>query len=153
MILSHKYGLVSSVDFTDHISCSCTVQALFISLLTICGLVIRNSGYRSRGPGFDSRSYQVFWEVGAQERDALSLVRTIEELIEWKSSGSYLGNRINGRGNALRWPRNTLYPQKLALTSPTNGGRSVGIVCLRTTATQFGFQFCLRMILSSKIRR
>jgi hypothetical protein len=27
----------------------------------------------------------------------------------------------------------TLYPQKLALTSPTSGGRSVGIVRFRTT--------------------
>ena len=30
-----------------------------------------------------------------------------------------------------------LYPQKLALTSPTGGGRSVGIVRLRTKATEF----------------
>jgi hypothetical protein len=33
---------------------------------------------------------------------------------------------INGRGNSFRWPRNTLYPQRLALTSPTSGGCSVG---------------------------
>jgi hypothetical protein len=38
----------------------------------------------------------------------------------------------NDRGDPLRWPRDTLYPQKLALTSPTSGGHSVGIVCLRT---------------------
>ena len=31
----------------------------------------------------------------------------------------------------------TLYPQKLALTSPTGGGRSVGIVRSRTKATEF----------------
>jgi hypothetical protein len=37
----------------------------------------------------------------------------------------------------MRWPRNTLYPQKLVLTSPTSGGRSVGIIRLRTTATEF----------------
>jgi hypothetical protein len=30
-----------------------------------------------------------------------------------------------------------LYPQKLALTSPTGGGRSVGIVRVRTEATEF----------------
>ena len=30
-----------------------------------------------------------------------------------------------------------LYPQKLALTSPTGGGRSVGVVRLRTKATEF----------------
>jgi len=29
-----------------------------------------------------------------------------------------------------------LYPQKLALTSPTGGGRSVGIVRSRTKATE-----------------
>jgi hypothetical protein len=44
---------------------------------------------------------------------------------------------INGRGNPLRWPRDTLYPQKLALTSPTCGGRSVSVVRLRTKATEF----------------
>jgi len=32
-----------------------------------------------------------------------------------------------------------LYPQKLALTSPTGGGRSVGIVRMRTEATEFSF--------------
>jgi hypothetical protein len=26
----------------------------------LCGLVVRVSGYRSKGPGFDSRAYQVF---------------------------------------------------------------------------------------------
>ena len=31
----------------------------------------------------------------------------------------------------------TLYPQKLALTSPTGGGRSVGIVRSRTKAMEF----------------
>jgi len=30
-----------------------------------------------------------------------------------------------------------LYPQKLALPSPTGGGRSVGIVRWRTKATEF----------------
>ena len=35
-----------------------------------------------------------------------------------------------------------LYPQKLALTSPTDGGRSVGIVRSRTKATEFFF-ICL----------
>ena len=32
-----------------------------------------------------------------------------------------------------------LYPQKFALTSPTGGGRSVGLVRSRTKATEFSF--------------
>jgi hypothetical protein len=36
--------------------------------------------------------------------------------------------------------RNTLYPLNLALTSPTNSGRSVGIVRWRTKATEFSFR-------------
>jgi hypothetical protein len=43
---------------------------------------------------------------------------------------------VNGRGDPSRSPHDTLYPQKLALTSPTRGGRSVGIVRLRTKATK-----------------
>jgi hypothetical protein len=34
-----------------------------------------------------------------------------------------------------------LYPQKLAVTSPTGGGRSVGVVLSRTKATEFIFIF------------
>jgi hypothetical protein len=34
-----------------------------------------------------------------------------------------------------------LYPQKLALTSSTSGGRSVGIVRSQTQATEFSFSF------------
>jgi hypothetical protein len=48
----------------------------------------------------------------------------------------------------LRWPGDTLYPQKLALTSPTSGGHSVGIVRLRTKATEF-LQFIILWVLQS----
>jgi hypothetical protein len=71
------------------------------------------------------------------ERGPLSLVRKIEELLEWKSSGSGQENRINGNGDPLHWPRDTLYPQKLTLTSPTSGDRSVGIFRLRTKGHGF----------------
>jgi hypothetical protein len=59
----------------------------------LCGLVVRVPGYRSRGPWFDSRRYQIFWEVVGLERGPLSHVRIIEELLEWKSSGFGLENR------------------------------------------------------------
>jgi hypothetical protein len=45
-----------------------------------------------------------------------------------KVAAPVLKTEINGRGDPLRWPRDTLYPQKLALVSLTSGGRSVGIV-------------------------
>jgi hypothetical protein len=40
-------------------------------------------------------------------------------------------------------PRGTLYPQTLALTSLTSGGRSVDIACSRTQATEFSFSLVL----------
>jgi hypothetical protein len=71
------------------------------------------------------------------ERGALSLVSTIKELLGRNSSGSSLEIREYDRGDPLRWPRDTLYKQKLALTSPTSGGRSVGIVLSWTKAMEF----------------
>jgi hypothetical protein len=41
------------------------------------------------------------------------------------------------RPSPLCWPRDIPYPQKLALTSPTCGGRSVGIIRLRTKTKEF----------------
>jgi len=40
-----------------------------------------------------------------------------------------------------------LYPQKLALTSPTGGARSVGIVRSRTKATEFSLVYYIITIL------
>jgi hypothetical protein len=68
---------------------------------------------------------------------------TIEELLGRKSSGSGLEIREYGCKDLPRWPRDTLYPQKLALTSPTSGGRLVGIVRSWTQATEFSFRFFL----------
>jgi hypothetical protein len=47
----------------------------------LCGLVVRVSGCRFRGPGFDSQHYQIFLEVVGLELGLLSLVSTIEELL------------------------------------------------------------------------
>jgi hypothetical protein len=113
----------------------CLQYSNFVFLL--CGIVVRVPGYRSRGPGIDSRRCQIFWEVMGLERGSLSLVSTTEELLGRNSSGCGLENREYGRGDPVRWSRDTLYPQKLTLTSPTSGGRSVGVVRLRTKATEF----------------
>jgi hypothetical protein len=66
-------------------------------------------------------------------------VSTIEELLERNSSVFGLENREYGRRDLSCEPHGTVYPQKLALTLPTIGGRSVGIVRSRTQATEFDF--------------
>jgi hypothetical protein len=58
-------------------------------------------------------------------------IQSVEELLGRKSSGSGLESQEYGRRDLLRWPQDTLYPQKLALTLATSGGRSVGIVSPR----------------------
>jgi hypothetical protein len=87
----------------------------------LCSLVVRVPGYRTRGPRFESQCYQIFWEVLGLRWGPLSLVSTIEELLERKSNSSGLEIREYGRGDPSSWPRDTLYQQKLALTSPTSG--------------------------------
>jgi hypothetical protein len=59
--------------------------------------------------GFDSLRYQIFWEIVGLEKDPLSLVTTIEELLERKISDSGRENRKYGRRDPSRWPRGTLY--------------------------------------------
>jgi hypothetical protein len=71
------------------------------------------------------------------ERGPLSLMSTMEDLHGIESNGFGLESLEYGRGVPFRWPRDTLYPKKLALTSPTSGGRSVCIVRSRTQATEF----------------
>jgi hypothetical protein len=92
--------------------------------------VVRVPGYRSRCPGVDSRRYQIIWEVVGLERGSLSLVNTTEELFRTTSSSSGLEIRQYCRREPSHWP------QKLALTSPTSGGRSTGTVRSRTKATE-----------------
>jgi len=57
-----------------------------------------------------------------------------------KSSGSRSRKqRLTAVGTRCADHVTPLYPQKLAITSPTGGGRSVGIVRVRTKATEFSF--------------
>ena len=59
-----------------------------------------------------------------------------------KSSGSRSRKqRLTAVGTRCADHVTPLYPQMLALTSPTDGGRSVGIVRVRTKATEFSFEF------------
>jgi hypothetical protein len=67
------------------------------------------------------------------EPGPLRLVRIIEELFEGNSGSGLKENEINGRADPFRRPLGTLYPLKLALTSPTSDGRSVCIFRLQIT--------------------
>jgi hypothetical protein len=59
----------------------------------------------------------------------LSLVSTIEALLGRKKNRDFdLEIREYGRRDPSRRPRGTFDPQMLAVTLPTSGGRSVGIV-------------------------
>jgi hypothetical protein len=81
--------------------------------------------------GFDSRRYQISWEVVGLERGPLSLVSTTEELLgEKESSGSGLENLEYGRRNPSRWPRGTLYQQNFGINFADKR---------RTQATEFSF--------------
>jgi hypothetical protein len=77
----------------------------------LCGLVVRVPGYRFGGPEFDSQALQK--KVVGLERGPLSLVSTTEELLGKNSSGCGLEIREYGRKDSSRWPRGTLYPQKV----------------------------------------
>jgi hypothetical protein len=70
----------------------------------------------------------------------------IEELLQRKRSGFGLERREYGRRDPSRIPLGILYPQKLALTSPTSCCRSVGIVRLRTQATEFSLVIIIIII-------
>jgi hypothetical protein len=111
---SERYGKVKTLGTTAYI--------LSLSLTSlIIGPPLWSSGQsswlQSQRSGFDSRHYQIFWEVVGMERDPFSLVSTAKELLGRKSSGSSLENREYAHRDPSHWPRDTHYPRKLALTS------------------------------------
>ena len=85
--LLNTLSLCSSLNVSDQVSHpykpTGKIIVLYILIFDrLCSLVIRVSGYRYRGLGFDSRRYQIFWVVVGLERGPLSLVRSTEELLE-----------------------------------------------------------------------
>jgi hypothetical protein len=67
----------------------------------------QSSCLKTQRSGFDSRRYQICWEVVGLEWGPLSLVGTIEELRERKRCGSSLETRDYGSRDPPRWPRDT----------------------------------------------
>ena len=112
---------------------------LYYNLYRLCGLVVRVSGYRYRGPGFDPRRYQIFWvAVGVWNGVHSASWGQLRSYLNEKSSGSRSRKqRLTAVGTRCAYHVTPLCPLKLALTSPTGGGRSVRIVRVRTKATEF----------------
>jgi hypothetical protein len=77
----------------------------------------------------------------------LSLVSTTEELLGRKSSGYGLEIREYCRRDPPRWPRDTLYPQKLTLTSSISLCHSDGVVRSRNQATELLLLLLLLLLL------
>jgi hypothetical protein len=74
-----------------------------------------------------------------EERGPLSLVNTTEELLDRKVAA--LVYKIEYTAIGIRHADHVApsIRKKLAISSPTSGGRSVGIVCLRTQTMEFFF--------------
>jgi hypothetical protein len=72
-----------------------------------------------RGPGFDSRRFQVFREVAGLERDPLSLMRTTEGLLGRNRSGS--GQETNDWGGSFALTMQHPLSAKVGTTSPRSG--------------------------------
>jgi hypothetical protein len=111
---------------------------------SLCGIAV-SSWLQIQRSGFNSRHYQIFWEVVGLEWGPLSLVSTKEVLFERKSSGSSLESREHRDPSC--WPHGTLYSPKLTLTSLTSGGCSVSIVCSRTQTTEFSLEVLVFMVI------
>jgi hypothetical protein len=88
-----KYGFIQALPTASYF-----LWCLYGVRDHLCDLVVRVSGYRSRGPGFDTRRFQIFWEAVGLERCPLSLVRKTEELLGRNSSGSGQKSETNNRG-------------------------------------------------------
>jgi hypothetical protein len=101
--------------------------------------VVRVPGYRSGGP--DSIPGTTRKKVVDLERGPLRLVSTTEELLDrkvadpvWITENTAVGIRHDDHvAHSIR--------KKLAITSPTSGGRSVGIVRSRTQTMEFSLVF------------
>jgi hypothetical protein len=114
------------------------VTYILLFIVCVCGPPLQSSGQNSRLQIHKSRvRFPALPDFLGLEPDLLSLVSTTEELLARKSSDSGLENRKYDRSDPLCWPSNTLYPQKLALTSPTSCSRSVDEVHSQTKPRSF----------------
>jgi hypothetical protein len=122
--VDHLCGLVVRVPgyITEMYCAPCEVQTEFICYVEQSRPPLWTSGQVSwlqiQRLGFDSRHYQVFWEVVDLERGPLSPVSTNEELFERKSSGSGLEKRKYGSRDPPLWLRDIPLTAKMSTNFP-----------------------------------
>jgi hypothetical protein len=129
--------LISLCTATKDLALCFTISLSYTAGNRLSGLVVRVLGYRSGGPG---------WIPGTtiKKSSGSGTGSTQPREYNWgatwlKSSSSCLENREYSRRDPSCWPRGTVCPQKLAITSLTSGGRSVGIIRSRTQTMEFLF--------------
>jgi hypothetical protein len=111
---------------------------MYMRMDRLRGLVVRALGYRSGGPGSIRGTTRK--KIVGLERSPLSLVISTEELLDraavpvYKTENTALG--IRHSDHVAPCTR-----KKLAITSPTIGGRSVGIV--RSWTQTMELQLCI----------
>jgi hypothetical protein len=103
---SHRRGNLRS--YKSAFFAFCVHYDFLLDLLfydRLCGLVVRVPRCRTRGPGFDSRRYQIFWVAVGLGRGPLSLCE------ERKVRSRKL--RLTTVGDPPRWPRDTPLSAKI----------------------------------------
>jgi hypothetical protein len=98
--------------------------------------VVRVLSYRFRGLGSIPGTI-IKNKVVDLERGPLSLVSTTEELLDRKVAAPVYKTENTAIGIRHADHVAPSIRKKLAITSPTSGGRSVGIVCSRTQTMEF----------------
>jgi len=108
----------------------------------LCGPVVRVSGYRYKGLGFHSQRYQIFLSFSGSGTGSTQ-PRDVNWVATWikKERLRSRKQRLTAVGTRCAHHVTLLFPQKLALNSPTGGGRSVGIVRSRTKGTEIFSSF------------
>ena len=94
-----------------------------------------------------------FIKVDSLIQEYFSKFSQLRSYLNKKVAAPVQKTEINGRGDRCADHVTPLYPLKLALTSPTGGGHSVGIVRSRTKATEFFSKFCVNVIAKSCISK
>jgi hypothetical protein len=82
--------------------------------------------------------FLLVWPLSEGDHQFKEIRMTAYVVLKWLKTLVYLNQKISRIRHATT---DTLYPQKSALTSPTSGSRSVGIVRLQTKATEFVLLF------------